>query len=400
VNLIFISVAPRLSFDAQNTVRIWKEMFHVVEEMRHDSLVSYLHFHPAAALAQVDAIVCDCDVATSTWISHIDWTPTSPVETAIKIADDVRRLPHACAMRDGRKWRSIPFIIITSAEWLSSAMGARTHAKVLGRDDPWTLTASVQAIVDEDHQRLLEDYHRIGILIRIHQGRTQIQPAHQRNNSDETELYYPKADIRKNKVWTTVKRDEQGVRLDLEQFRDLLDRRAPETEMHKFFEQHPNILMEARRGVPLSHAPRFAVPKGRTLDYLIYPIIGPFDGRASELLELKGPAERLLRKGDYGGFTAKVHSAVNQVRDYGEHMADPRNMEAIRRGIGFVPNEPKRAVLIGRAPGSNEETEVLRHRQHQLADVEIVTYDDIFETQVKRAERDRHSYRLITNVLS
>ena len=67
------------------------------------------------------------------------------------------------------------------------------------------------------------------------------------------------ADRRSNRGWVTVKRDDQGLRHDVDIFQYLLDTNAGETEMHRFFEQHPAFLMEALLGMPLSpHRPVFA----------------------------------------------------------------------------------------------------------------------------------------------
>jgi hypothetical protein len=76
-----------------------------------------------------------------------------------------------------------------------------------------------------------------------------------------------------------------------------------------------------------------------------------------ELLELKGPDEKTLQKGRHAGFTAKVHRAVNQVRDYDRYLRDPANIAAIIKGLGDLPDESKLAVLIGRAPKSDAEQE-------------------------------------------
>jgi hypothetical protein len=364
--------------------------------MPYHELVNYLHFSHASALAQIDAIVCaaDTDLVAFDW----DMEPyyTFPVETALAVADDVHRLPESCAMRDGRKWRSIPFIIISNAP---SLPGARTHARLLRTQDPFRTLRTIEGVVHEYQERILEDYRIAGILVRFESGRAQIQPAHERvKPCIETEYYYPAADRRKNRIWTTVKRDDQGLRLDVELFRMLLDRGASETQMHKFFEEHPNILMEARLGIPLSHGLRFTRPEFRTPDFVMSPILGPHDNSEIELLELKGSAEKILTKGMYAGFTSKVHYAINQVRDYASFRADPSNIESLLQALGFIPDKAKLAVLIGRSPKSSD-SELFELRKSQLPDVEVVTYDDIFQTQAKQLDRgrDRWSYRVISN---
>jgi hypothetical protein len=110
-------------------------------------------------------------------------------------------------------------------------------------------------------------------------------------------------------------------------------------------------------GIPISHCPRFQNPKDNTADFSFSPILGPWDDKTIELLELKGPDEKTLQKGRHAGFTAKVHRAVNQVRDYDRYLRDPANIAAIIKGLGDLPDESKLAVLIGRAPKSDAEQE-------------------------------------------
>jgi hypothetical protein len=97
-------------------------------------------------------------------------------------------------------------------------------------------------------------------------------------------------------------------------------------------------------------------------------------------LELKGPGEKLLTKGLHAGFAAKVHRAVDQVRDYDRYLLDPSNAEAIKRSFGYIPSSSHLAVLIGRAPRCELEAERLSQRRAEI-DVDIVTYDEILQKQ-------------------
>ena len=392
MNLLYTTIGY-LTLESSENIRVWQERSHSVEIMRYQDVANYLHFDPASTLALIDAIVCAADTDLVAWASDIEPSYIYPVETALKVADDVSHLPECCAMRDGRKWKTIPFIIICNAGSLGRA---KTHADVLRTEEPIQALNKIKRIVDEYQNRILEDYRVAGILVRFEGGRAQIQPAHERTKPGiETEYYYPPADRRKNRIWTTVKRDDEGLRLDVELFRMLLDQGASETDMHKFFEEHPNILMEARMGIPISHGLRFARPEDRTPDFVMSPILGPSNSSEIELLELKGSAEKVLTRGTYGGFTAKLTRAINQVRDYDDFRRDPSNIEALLQALGFVPDKAKLAVLIGRLP-KNEGRELFERRKGQLPDVEVVTYDDIFQTQAKQLERPR-PYQIISD---
>lgn len=332
-----------------------------------ERIIGYLRFELASSLALVDAIVF---MADSDWIAvaveddnrlrRMD----SPLEKALALAEDVRNLPDSCTMHDGRKWKKIPIAIFTAA-----------------------------TLVDNYHERVLQDYENLGMLVSVANGRTQIGPA-LGLKKDESDFYYAQGDRRIHRSLVTVKRDREGLRADVELFAQLLDIRASERDMHKFFEEHPAILMEARLGIPISHRPRFQNPKDYTADFAFSPILGPWDDKSIELLELKGPDENTLQKGQHAGFTAKVHRAVNQVRDYDRYLRDPANIRAIREGLGYLPGASKLAVLIGRSPKSDTEEEVWARRQSEL-DVKVVTYDEILAKQVAHLQ-DSHPYRVLS----
>lgn len=71
------------------------------------------------------------------------------------------------------------------------------------------------------------------------------------------------------------------------------------------------------------HPPR---PKNNKPDFAFSPILGPGLESSLELLELKGPTEKILNRGDHRGFEAKVSYAINQARDYARYMRDLRDI--------------------------------------------------------------------------
>jgi hypothetical protein len=385
------------TLEAQACVTDWRAHHHIVEQMPMERIIGYLRLDPARSIALVDAIVC---VADSAWIALAEDDDNrlprvdSPLEKALTLAEDVRNLPDNCTMRDGRKWKKIPIAIFTtastSATWLAQTRSH--HATVFPVAHPTAALHKVQTLVDDYHERVLQDYENLGMLVSVAKGRAQISTA-LRLKKDESDFYYARGDRRNHKGWVTIKRDREGLRADVELFAMLLDRGASEREMHKFFEEHPAILMEAWLGIPISHRPQFERPKDNTADYSFSPILGPWDDKTIRLLEMKGPAEKALLKYPRPGFTSKVHRAVDQVRDYGRYLRDPANITAIVKGLGYLPDESKLAVLIGRAPKSDAEQEAWARRQSEL-DVKVVTYDEILAKQVAHLH-DSHPYRLI-----
>jgi len=263
-----------------------------------------------------------------------------------------------------------------------------THARILFVPDrphihSLIMLNQIGRVVDEYQDRVLDDYRFCGILVRFEYGHAQILPAlRKKDPSVESEYYYAAADRRNHSGWVTFKRDRQGLRHDVDGFRKLLDTNASEREMHRFLEQHPEFLMQARLGVPISHAPTFAEPKGWTPDFSISPILGPLSPEI-ELLELKGPSEKTITRGLHQGFSAKVKRAIDQVKDYDRYLRDPANHPAILKAIGYIPEKSNLAVLIGRDPTNKSDTEARLRRQSEI-DVQVITYDEILATQASQ----------------
>lgn len=399
VNLLCTTAGDYQSLEFRDEIAAWKEAGHIIELLSLERLATYLHFSPAASLALIDAIVCSTDISLFSWAPG--WTPAPNYELtrALRLAEDVRNLPESCAMRDGRKWKAIPFVILSSlgrySFEMTPEMRQNTHAHILTRYSafPGRTLRRIRDIVDEYQDRVLDDYRRAGIIIRFEHGRAQIRPALRRKQRClETEYYCAQANRGDNKGWVTVKRDIDAIRHDVELLQELIDRRANETEMHKFFEEHPAVLMEARLAIPISHKPNFVQPKNWKPDFAFTPILGPELDGGIELMELKGPGERTLSRlrTVHPGFSAKVYSAVDQVRDYDRYLRNPANSQAILHGFGYVPDASRLAVLIGKMPSSDFQREVLERRRSEI-DVRVITYDEILESQASHMERIRLS---------
>jgi hypothetical protein len=389
MNLLCTSVEDFQTLEFQHDIDAWRSARQIVECLPFERVVPYLHFSPSAGLALVDAIVCAADGDLIAF--GPDGVPvlTFQLEKAAKLAKDIRNLPECCGMRDGRKWRVIPFIIICnpghSYFGLVQEMQKDGHTRILTRFHhlrwPTVLLQQIQIVVDAYHGWVLKEYRKVGIIITFEDGKARIGPALRHKHPGlETEYYYPPADRRKNTGWVTVKRDWDGIKHDVEIFQALIDRRVNETEMHKFFEENPAFLMEARLGIPISHQPNFAQPKAWRPDLSLTPILGPENEDDVELIELKGPAKRTLSRKAHPGFSSKVHAAIDQVRDYDRCLHNPINFEAIWSAFGFIPDKSNLAVLIGRTPSRGAAREVFELRRSEL-NVKVITYDEILRTQ-------------------
>jgi hypothetical protein len=384
MNILLTNVALSQDHEYLDLIEAWQRRHHIVATMPSDRIVSYLKWDIASRLAAIDVIVCYADAPPGT-VNYF------PVMKALQMAEAIQSLPEECAMRDGRKWKSLPFIIISEGPYFFAAGEAldRTHAQLMPPSPyyPSVLLSKIQSVVDNYVSRILDDYQNLGMIVRFERGHAQIGPALRKKSPDvESSYYYAPADRRRNRRWLTVMRDNQGLQADVELFQELLDRNVNETQMQHFFEEHPLFLMQARLGIPIPH-PLYSVPRRYAADFAVTPVLGPVDGNGIEMLELKGPPEQLLNTDKrHRGFSSKVHRAVDQVRDYSRYMKDPRNFDRLTQQFGYLPTASNLAVLIGREPQDDAEKETAELRRSEL-NAKIITYDEILQTQANQLSR-------------
>ena len=325
-------------------IQMLRDHQNIVETLPFDRLINYLRFDPSSSWASVDAIVCKGD-------TDPEGIPAYTLERALKLAADFRDLPEHCAMRDGRKWKSIPFVLISEQPYYFACPEEISRLKVTIVKPSSYLVEILRKVtdaVDDYTKRVLDDYSKMGLLVRFEKGRAQIGPALKKKEPKmESSYYYAPADRRTNRRWMTVMRDNEGIRADVELFQQLLDMNASETEMQRFFEEHPFFLMQARLGIQIPH-PSYATRRWSP-DFAFTSILGPRDVKDIELLEMKGPAEKLLNyHKNHPGFTSILHGAIDQVRDYGRYISHPDNHRKMMNQLGYIPTQSKLAVLIGR----------------------------------------------------
>jgi hypothetical protein len=148
-----------------------------------ENLTAYLRLDLSSSLALVDAIVYGADTEMIGWRGNGPYLDF-PITRALKLAEDVRSLRENCAIRDGRKWGSIPFVILynPATHELTPGIEEDTHAHLVALHDADLTLRRIQTIVDEYQDRVLEDYRNVGIIIRFENGRAQIGPALRRKD--------------------------------------------------------------------------------------------------------------------------------------------------------------------------------------------------------------------------
>lgn len=377
MNIVFTTTGHFEEPDHKLLIKTLRDQKHIVETMPMERLMGYLKFDAVSQRAAVDAILCKAD-------TDPEGVATYSLPRALKLAADFRQLPESCAMRDGRKWKSIPFIVISEQPYYFGYPDEIRRLNVTlihPTPYPQQILSNVKDAVDDYLRRILEDYRQLGIMFTFEKGRARIAPALKKKDPEmESAYYYAPADRRNNRGWVTVMRDQEAIAADVEIFQRLIDMRVSEREMQRFFEENPFFLSQLRLGIQVPH------PSYRTYrwspDFAFTSILGASDIKEIDLLELKGPAEELLNNHKHhAGFTSTLQSAINQVRDYGEYISHPENYRKIMQQFGYIPTSSKLAVVLGRDPDDKEKMKILDKRGRYVPDVEIITYDKILETQ-------------------
>jgi len=402
VNLLLTcSTTPEFS---QEALDLWNK-FCIAEWMPGHEVVPYLMFASASSSASIDAIVFLRPSMSMGFVHGANGHLSYPEITSwdapwlnAEIAQRIRDLPETCAMRDGRKWKRIPQIILYDN-------GPRQHHAYEGLDveyvqdvTEWMLHSGyaspftwdhIEKVVSRYNQKALKEYEHVGFLVTADHGLYRVKRAFHKKRSDESDFYYGGKDKRRFHGFVTVGRDSEGINYEALLFEQLLnDLNTGEREVHNFLEQHPDLLAEAMMGVPISHKPYFPANK-QTPDFAISPVLPRDGGDWVKLLELKGPDAKILdsRKYLHRGLAPAVTRALAQVNDYNESIRDPLNLKSIEKALGYIPESSERAVLIGRAPAA-QDLGLWDKRKAEQPSVSIITYDDLLQEQ-----RGRHAWR-------
>jgi hypothetical protein len=290
-------------------------------------------------------------------------------------------------MADGRKWRAIPFLTLSSEQEIGSVfLDARNaSADIQSYFDDKDAFRLIQAAVDGYRKKVIDGFDDLGFLVKYENGRLRLGPALGAKKNLENDYYNGLADqTRANKSgFVTIDRDLYGIQYEVEQLEFLINgKKTKEADLQKFFEENPHFLASHRQAVPLPH-PRFPINASESLipDFLMRPAVGFQRDSRWEVLDLKMPRVRLLSgKGNRVQFAHEVTKAITQLKDYADFFRNPSNEEIITKVLAHHLRFPKLAVLIGRLPEGGG-VEALELAQSREPAVRIITYDEILDSQ-------------------
>lgn len=161
------------------------------------------------------------------------------------------------------------------------------------------------------------------------------------------------------------------------EFQALLNKKGlRESQLQAFFEKHPHFLqgLEYTRIVAHPVLERLDGQGNLIPDFLLQPADTPF----ADIWDLKLPSVPLIvGTKDRKHFSAKVHEALAQVREYRDYFEDEENRRKIRDRYGLTSYRPNVAIVIGTG------TPTLTPEKHkQIHDelpknARVMTYDQL-----------------------
>jgi antiviral defense system Shedu protein SduA len=312
------------------------------------------------------------------------------LDSLISFVRNLRNLDSCIAMRDGRKWCSIPIIVLITEGFYTDLTipGSLDATVIFSRGNVLADLGNVQQEIGKYRQRLLDELDNLGLLVSYENGRYRVGPAlTPRERKVEGDFYFGPADARPatRGRYFTVDRDNFGIQFEVEQFEALINKPdVTEHDIQQFFEENPHFLLIARL---MQALPQVRLPDetGKLLipDFILKPIVALQRLRDSnwQVLDLKRPQAKLLAgPSDHRRFSSEVFQAITQVKDYRDHFNNPQNTATVDKLLGHPLKHPRLAVLIGRMPPSSE-VELLEREQAREPEVSVVMYDEILERQ-------------------
>jgi hypothetical protein len=180
-------------------------------------------FAPASSSACIDAIFLQPNLSIGQGpdgrLSLPLITPGEAHWLNAEIARQILDLPETCAMRDGRKWKRIPQIVLSDRGQGEVAYDGLDVAFVVdvtewmlhdGYASPVTWS-QIEKVFSRYHQKTADEYERVGFLVICDHGLSRVKRAFYKKRSDESEFYYGGKDKRRSHGYVTIGRNSEGI---------------------------------------------------------------------------------------------------------------------------------------------------------------------------------------------
>lgn len=189
--------------------------------------------------------------------------------------------------------------------------------------------------------------------------------------------------------------DKRSIEIAIDKFVKMLKhsrsvgKKGEEKKYHDFFNQNESFLLrdaysrfwyEAKL---MKNDTKYEEP-----DYTLKPNM-TYETDLS-LLEVKLPNEAFMTKKKYHKTPrAKLIQHIIQVNDYKEYLDSDEYLSEINNVFGYIPKRINYSILIGRNESKQEHIQDLNKTMRQLGqgELQLMTYDDLMEYQVKFLDR-------------
>ena len=240
--------------------------------------------------------------------------------------------------------------------------------------DAYSQNTDLDKIAFEVGEKLRRDL--TNILLVFNQGRISAIPASQLTSQ---KVITPSNLIIPTTPYINLPRLTSFWRQQLETFEYLLnDPSTKERDYQEFFEKNPHFLkgLQYNRVVAQPMLEREPEEAGNLIpDFFLQPL----DSQYADILDLKLPTEKLVvGSKDRLHFSAAVHNAIAQVREYRDYFEDPLNRKKVFEKYGLTSYRPSAAIIIGRTPEDITDEKIKQIAESNPSYLKIITYDQLF----------------------
>jgi len=183
---------------------------------------------------------------------------------------------------------------------------------------------------------------------------------------------------------------EQAIDEYIKEFKRLtVFKRKKEKKIHQIFNKNP-FLIKRDNYSKHWYEPKLYLNNTNYYepDYMLEP---NFNYRTDlSLLEIKLPSERFIKKKLFHPSPyAALMEHIFQVNDYKDYIESDQYQDQLFKAFGFVPNKIEYNILVGRSNDKEKNLSIFNNRLRQINALHInfITYDELYEYQVKFLER-------------
>lgn len=166
-----------------------------------------------------------------------------------------------------------------------------------------------------------------------------------------------------------------------------------EKKIHKFLKQNPNFLLREsysnyyyEKQLYYPNTKEYIEP-----DFILNPKKCSF-GTRTEIFEVKLPFEGIIkRKKQHQNPYSSFWDYLGQVKDYQEYFKMEEVQGEIIKKLGYLPKDYNFILLIGNKENKDENVEILNRRakQFNFEDINILTYEELIEYQIRFINREK-----------